>query len=109
MKETIKNYITTIREQFRTRSSKVGSYSFILTAVVLAILITVNAALGFLHGVSILNSTTNSSVLVVPYTPRPACAIALHAFLRKLRVIHERTGVFSAFAQESPFDVPAYS
>ena len=48
MKETIKNYITTIREQFRTRSSKVGSYSFILTAVVLAILITVNAALGFL-------------------------------------------------------------
>ena len=48
MKERIKTHFTKIKEQFGTRSSKVGSYSFILTAVVLAILITVNCALGFL-------------------------------------------------------------
>lgn len=48
MKERFKNYLAGIRAQFGTRSSKVGSYSFILTAVVLAILITVNFALSFL-------------------------------------------------------------
>lgn len=40
--------MTGIREQFATRSSKVGTYSFVLTAVFLAILITVNFALSFL-------------------------------------------------------------
>lgn len=48
MKETFKNCLIKVKEQFGTRSSKVGSYSFILTAVVLAILITVNFALSFL-------------------------------------------------------------
>ena len=48
MKERFKKYMAEIRAQFGTRSSKVGSYSFILTAVVLAILITVNFALSFL-------------------------------------------------------------
>lgn len=48
MKERFKNYMTGIREQFATRSSKVGTYSFVLTAVFLAILITVNFALSFL-------------------------------------------------------------
>lgn len=48
MKETLKNRLIKVKEQFGTRSSKVGSYSFFLTAVVLAILITVNFALSFL-------------------------------------------------------------
>ena len=48
MKETFKNRLIKVKEQFGTRSSKVGSYSFFLTAVVLAILITVNFALSFL-------------------------------------------------------------
>lgn len=48
MKERFKNYMAGIREQFATRSSKVGTYSFVLTAVFLAILITVNFALSFL-------------------------------------------------------------
>ena len=42
MKERFKKYMAEIRAQFGTRSSKVGSYSFILTAVVLAILIAAN-------------------------------------------------------------------
>ena len=48
MKDSIKNHLIKIKEQFGTRSSKVGSYSFFLTAIVLAILITVNYALSFL-------------------------------------------------------------
>ena len=48
MKERFKKYMAEIRARFGTRSSKVGSYSFILTAMVLAILITVNFALSFL-------------------------------------------------------------
>lgn len=47
MKNAIRNHWTRIREQFGTRSSKAGSYSFILTAIVLAILILVNFALSF--------------------------------------------------------------
>ncbi len=48
MKIPIKDYIKNTREQFGTRSSKMGSYSFFLTVVVLAILATVNIALSFL-------------------------------------------------------------
>ena len=48
MKEALKNRLIKVKEQFGTRSSKVGSYSFFLTAVVLAILITVNFTLSFL-------------------------------------------------------------
>ena len=48
MKIPIKNYLQKTREQFGTRSSKMGSYSFFLTVVVLAILVTVNVALSFL-------------------------------------------------------------
>ena len=48
MKIPIKDYIKNTREQFGTRSSKMGSYSFFLTVVVLAILVTVNIALSFL-------------------------------------------------------------
>lgn len=48
MKIPIKDYIKNIKEQFGTRSSKMGSYSFFLTVVVLAILVTVNIALSFL-------------------------------------------------------------
>lgn len=47
MKNPIKNALINVKEQFSTRSSKVGSYSFFLTIVVLAILVTVNVALGF--------------------------------------------------------------
>lgn len=48
MKTLIKDYLKRTREQFGTRSSKMGSYSFLLTIVVLAILVTVNIALSFL-------------------------------------------------------------
>lgn len=48
MKIPIKDYLKNTREQFGTRSSKMGSYSFLLTIVVLAILVTVNIALSFL-------------------------------------------------------------
>ena len=48
MKRQIKEYMSHVRSQFGTRSSKMGSYSFIVTAIVLAILITVNVALSFL-------------------------------------------------------------
>lgn len=48
MKIPIKDYLKNTREQFSTRSSKMGSYSFLLTIVVLAILVTVNIALSFL-------------------------------------------------------------
>lgn len=48
MKNAIKNQLIKIKEQFGTRSSKVGSYSFFLTVIVLAILVTVNFALSFL-------------------------------------------------------------
>ena len=48
MKIPIKDYIKNTREQFGTRSSKMGSYSFFLTVVVLAILVTVNITLSFL-------------------------------------------------------------
>ncbi len=48
MKNSIQNHLSKIKEQFGTRSSKIGSYSFFLTAVVLAILITINFALSFL-------------------------------------------------------------
>ena len=48
MKIPIKDYIKNTREQFGSRSSKMGSYSFFLTVVVLAILVTVNIALSFL-------------------------------------------------------------
>lgn len=48
MKNYIRNHLTNMKEQFGTRSSKAGSYSFFLTAIVLAILITVNFALSFL-------------------------------------------------------------
>ncbi len=44
----IKDYLNNIQKQFGTRSSRVGSYSFFLTVIVLAILITVNFALSFL-------------------------------------------------------------
>lgn len=44
----IKEYLKKIEEQFSTRSSRVGSYSFFLTVIVLAILITINFALSFL-------------------------------------------------------------
>lgn len=47
MKNKIKTSLGKIKEQFGTRSSKVGSYSFLLTVLVLAILITVNVALNF--------------------------------------------------------------
>ena len=48
MKNSIRNYLFRIKEQFASRSSKAGSYSFALTAVVLAILVTVNFALSYL-------------------------------------------------------------
>lgn len=48
MKIPIKDYLKNTRGQFGTRSSKMGSYSFLLTIVVLAILVTVNIALSFL-------------------------------------------------------------
>lgn len=48
MKNSIRDYLIKIKEQFGTRSSKMGSYSFFLTVIVLAILITVNFALSFL-------------------------------------------------------------
>ena len=48
MKETLKDRLKKIKEPFGTRSSKVGSYSFFLTVIVLAILIVVNFTLGFL-------------------------------------------------------------
>lgn len=48
MKISFKDYLRETKDQFTTRSSKSGSYSFVLTAVVLAILITVNFALSFL-------------------------------------------------------------
>ena len=48
MKIPFKDYLRETKDQFTTRSSKSGSYSFVLTAVVLAILITVNFALSFL-------------------------------------------------------------
>ena len=44
----IKEYLKKTKEQFDTRSSRVGSYSFFLTVIVLAILITINFALSFL-------------------------------------------------------------
>lgn len=47
MKKVIKNQLIQIKSQFGTRSSKVGSYSFFLTIIVLAILITLNFALSF--------------------------------------------------------------
>ena len=46
--KAIKEYLKKLREQFGTRSSKAGSYSFFLTAIVLAIIVTVNFALSFL-------------------------------------------------------------
>lgn len=48
MKNAVKNQLKKIKEQFGTRSSKAGSYSFLLTVIVLAILVTVNFALSFL-------------------------------------------------------------
>ncbi len=48
MKNSIRDHLIKIRDQFGTKSSKAGSYSFFLTAIVLAILITVNFALSFL-------------------------------------------------------------
>ena len=48
MKKQIKTYMSQMKSQFGTRSSKMGSYSFFVTAIVLAILITVNVALSFL-------------------------------------------------------------
>lgn len=48
MKIPFKDYLRKTKDQFTTRSSKSGSYSFALTAIVLAILITVNFALSFL-------------------------------------------------------------
>lgn len=47
MKNPLKESIQNIKREFGTRSSKVGTYSFIVTAVVLAILVTVNFALSF--------------------------------------------------------------
>ena len=47
MKLPIKNYLIKIKDQFGTRSSKVGSYSFLMTVIVLAIVVTVNFALSF--------------------------------------------------------------
>ena len=47
MKIPGRKYIKEIQRQFGTRSSKAGSYSFFLTVIVLAILITVNFALSF--------------------------------------------------------------
>lgn len=44
----IKEYLKNTKEQFSTRSTRVGSYSFVLTVIVLAILITINFALSFL-------------------------------------------------------------
>lgn len=48
MKKTFRNRLTSVKEQFGTRSSRAGSYSFLLTIILLAILITVNFALSFL-------------------------------------------------------------
>ena len=48
MKIPIKQYMKDVKEQFGTRSSKVGSYSFFLTVILLAIIVTVNFALSFL-------------------------------------------------------------
>lgn len=47
MKIPVKDHAKKIKENFGTRSSKAGSYSFILTAIVLAILVMVNLALSF--------------------------------------------------------------
>lgn len=47
MKNPIKKFLMNLKETFGTRSSKVGSYSFFVTVIVLAILITVNFALSF--------------------------------------------------------------
>lgn len=48
MKIPVKRYMRDMKEEFGTRSSKAGSYSFFLTAIVLAIIVTVNLALSFL-------------------------------------------------------------
>lgn len=48
MKNLIKNSLHSVKEQFGTRSTRVGSYSFFLTVLVLAILVAVNVALSFL-------------------------------------------------------------
>ena len=48
MKFSMKDSLRKIKEQFSTRSTKAGSYSFFLTVIVLAILVTVNFALSFL-------------------------------------------------------------
>ena len=47
MRDRLKKMLQDVKEQFSTRSSKIGSYSFFLTAVVLAIIVTVNFALSF--------------------------------------------------------------
>lgn len=47
MKNPLKESIQNIKKEFGTRSSKVGTYSFFVTVIVLAILVTVNFALGF--------------------------------------------------------------
>ncbi len=48
MKIPVKRYVRDIKKEFGTRSSKAGSYSFFLTVIVLAIIVTVNFALSFL-------------------------------------------------------------
>ncbi len=48
MKIPVKRYMRDMKEEFGTRSSKAGSYSFFLTEIVLAIIVTVNLALSFL-------------------------------------------------------------
>lgn len=48
MRDIIKTELSRTKQQFATRTSKAGSYSFLLTVIVLIILISVNAALSFL-------------------------------------------------------------
>ena len=48
MREKIRRCLAEVGGQFGTRSSKAGSYSFFLTVILLAILVTVNVALSFL-------------------------------------------------------------
>ena len=47
MKVSIKDSLQKLKEQFATRSTRAGSYSFFVTVIVLAILVTVNFALSF--------------------------------------------------------------
>lgn len=64
--KAIKEYLKKIREQFGTRSSKAGSYSFFLTVIVLAIIITVNFALSFLPDSYVQEDLTANQLYSIP-------------------------------------------